>query len=93
MTDNGWCREVGYDGVLHGDPGDPRVAWGDKETPVNRVVLRTELVWPPGYTARFTPQIEIVDASRHVRFVAGDMIEGGCVSGLENSGSLYVIDE
>ena len=88
---DGWCREIGYDGVLRGNPADPRIAWGEKETPVNHLVMRKELVWPPGYTARFTPQLEILDASHQVRFVAGDVIEGGCTSG--NGQELYVIEE
>lgn len=90
-TTDGWCKEVGYDGVLRGDPADPRVAWGEKETPVTHVVMRKELVWPPGYTARFTPQLEVLDASQHVRLVAGDVIEGGCTSG--NGQELYVIEK
>jgi len=49
-------------------------------------------VWPAGYTARFTPQIEVLDASRRVRYVAGDVIEGGCVTGPGISGPLYVIE-
>ena len=88
---DGWCRGVGYAGVLRGDPGDPRVAWGEHETPVHHVVLRKELVWPPGYTARFTPELEILDASHQIRFVAGDLIEGGCVAG--SGHELYVIEE
>lgn len=92
-SDDGWCREIGYNGTLHGDPDDPRVAWGETETHVNSVVHRRELVWPPGYTARFTPQVEILDASRHVRYVAGDLIAGGCVTGPGISGPLYVIED
>ena len=88
---NGWCREIGYDGVLRGDPDDPRVAWGEHQTRVNHVVLRKELVWPPGYTARFTPELEILDASHQIRFVAGDLIEGGCLGG--SGHELYVIEE
>ena len=91
-SDDGWCAEVGYAGFLRGDSGDPRVAWGETETRVNQLVLRRELVWPPGYTARFVPQLEILDASRHVRFVAGDVIRGGCATGQGFSGPLYVIE-
>jgi hypothetical protein len=90
--DGGLCRGVGYEGVLRGDRDDPRVAWGEKETRVNRLVLRRELVWPAGYTARFTPQIEVLDASRRIRYVAGDVIEGGCATGPGISGPLYVIE-
>lgn len=88
-----WCRGVGYDGVLRGDPADPRIAWGEQETMTNSLIFRKDLVWPPGYTARFTPQLEILDASRNVRYVAGDLIEGGCVTGPGISGPLYVTEE
>lgn len=88
-----FCAGVGYNGVLHGDPDDPRLAWGETETRTNRLILRQELVWPSGYTARFTPQLEILDSSRQVRYVAGDRIEGGCVTGPGSRGPLYVIGE
>jgi hypothetical protein len=92
-SEGGLCRGVGYGGVLRGDPVDPRLAWGETEARTNQLILRKELVWPPGYTARFTPQIEILDSSRQVRYVAGDRIEGGCVTGLDAGGPLYVIGE
>ena len=60
-------------------------------TRVNHRVLRKELVWPPGYTARFSPELEILDASHRVRLVAGDMIDGGCVSGTGHD--LFVIEK
>jgi hypothetical protein len=91
-TDVVWCREIGYEGVLRGDANDPRLAWGEKERRTGSVARR-ELVWPPGYTARFTPDVEILDASRRVRYVARDVIEGGCVTGPSFSGPLYVIEQ
>jgi len=92
-TADGLCREIGYDGVLRGDPADPRVVWGEKQTRVNHLVLRKELVWPPGYTARFAPKLEILDATRQVRYVAGNTIPGGCTTGADAQGPMYVIDE
>ncbi|HEU4573328.1 MAG TPA: hypothetical protein VFR93_11630, partial [Candidatus Limnocylindrales bacterium] len=45
------CAGVGFDAVLHGSPGDPVRTW---------IVYadggRTdEVIWPAGYSARFTP--------------------------------------
>jgi hypothetical protein len=39
------------------------------------------LVFPRGFTARFTPRLEIFDASGKVRFRDGDAITEGCVWG------------
>ena len=72
---NGGCRGVGLDATLVGDPADPRVAWlvGNGG--------RQEIVWPPGYSARFTPALEILDASNQIVLRGGDKITGGCTSG------------
>ncbi len=49
------CEMALLEGVLHGDPGDSRVAWLAPPTGVRR-----ELQWPWGFTARFTPKLELV---------------------------------
>jgi len=49
------CLWVGLDATLRGDPDDPDVAW--LAYPGGRV----EVVWPPGYRARFAPRLEILD--------------------------------
>lgn len=87
-SDNGACREIGLMGAtLAGSPADPRVAWlefGDEG--------RREILWPPGFTAQFTPELEILDASRTVVFRAGDAISGGCTAGpADDPGQLLVI--
>ena len=52
---------------------DPRVTWL-----VTRGGDRLEVVWPPGYTARFTGGLEVVDSTGIVVFREGDAISGGC---------------
>jgi hypothetical protein len=72
------CAGVGLDAVLHGSPNDPYVAWLE-----NRVVAgRDEIVWPAGYRARFSPNLDILDESGIVVLREGDAISGSCVTGL-----------
>ena len=68
------CAGIGLmNTTLAGDPSDPRLAWlvqpGGK---------RLDVVWPPGFTARFVPTLEILDAAGDVVFRAGDPVDGGC---------------
>ena len=68
------CPDVGlFDTILTGSATDPRVAWlhnpgGDR--PVE---------FPAGFSARFTPDLEVLDAGGRVAFVDGQRIDGGCV--------------
>jgi hypothetical protein len=72
------CAGVGVDAVLHGSPNDPYVAWLE-----NRVVAgRVEVLWPAGYRARFSPNLEILNESGIVVLREGDAISGTCVTGL-----------
>jgi hypothetical protein len=82
------CRGVGLEAVLMGDPFDPRVTWlnraGGGETP---------LVWPPGWLARFSPSMEVVDSNGVVRLRQGQSITGACLKGpAEAPGSLMMIE-
>ncbi len=70
------CAGVGNDGTLVGSPTDPRVAWL-AEPQGGRV----EIVWPQGFTARFDPDLAVLDASGKVVYRAGDRPGGGCVIG------------
>jgi len=71
------CAGIGVtDGTLHGNPQDPRVAWLDLGSNGTR-----DLVFPLGFTARFEPRLEILDAGGGVRFRDGDTITEGCVWG------------
>jgi hypothetical protein len=84
-SDNGGCRDVGLDATLTGDPSDPRLAWLVAEQG-----QRIEIVWPPGYTARFAPRVEVLDAKGLVVFRDGDSVRGGCVTGPDAQGPLLI---
>ena len=69
------CNGVMLSGAtLHGDPADPRVAWLD----VAGVGAR-ELVFPMGFVARFTPHLEILDATGSPVFQDGEDVASACV--------------
>jgi hypothetical protein len=69
------CAGVGLDAVVNGDPTDPRVAWLVNRHPG---AGRIEVAWPPGFRARFVPELEIVDGSGQVRMRQGDHVDGTC---------------
>jgi hypothetical protein len=82
----GGCRDVALpDATLTGDQGDPRVAW------LIQNAQRRDVVFPNGYTARFTPQLEILDASGRVVARAGDAVTGGCVTRSDAQGPLLIL--
>ena len=58
---------------LRGSPDDPRLVWM-----VDAGGTRTELAWPVGYSARFTPQLELLDNSGRVVGRQGTLVVGGC---------------
>ena len=74
------CAGVGTVATLAGSPTDPRLAWM-----VDPTGGRHEIVWPYGFTARFDPDLAVLDTSGRVVFRAGDPIDGGCVIGGEGS--------
>ena len=81
------CAGIGLvDAVLNGDPADPRVAWLDLGGHGRR-----EIVFPPGYTARFAPSLEVLDDAGHVVARAEDRIAGGCVTGSGIADPLLVL--
>jgi len=74
------CAGIGFIGAtLQADPNDPRVAW---------IAIKDHgtkgVIFPMGFTARFTPKLEVFDASGQVRFRAGDAIDGGCPWGQDD---------
>ena len=77
----GFCRGIGLDATLTGDPGDPRVAWL-----IGRGGDRIDVVWPAGFRARFSPLIEILDPSGTVVLRDGDPVTGGCTTGPDAAG-------
>ena len=82
------CRGVGLDATIRGDPADPRIVW--LVTDRGREI---DVVWPPGWAARFTPSLEVLDPAGNVRYHEGDAVTGGCVVGPANDpGSLIELD-
>jgi hypothetical protein len=80
------CRGVGLSNVtLAGDPKDSRVAW------VVQNGKRRDVVFPNGYSARFSPDLEILDESGHVVARGCDAIGGGCVTGSDAQGPLLIL--
>lgn len=54
--------------------------------------FRKDLVWPPGYLARFNPQLEVLNEKAKVVFRQGDVVQGGCVKGpADNPGAVILI--
>ena len=68
------CAGVGTEAILAGDRTDPRVAW------LVSSGTRVDVVFPPGFTARFSPALEVLNASGAVVARAGDRIDGYCVT-------------
>jgi hypothetical protein len=83
---NGACRGVGLDGHVTGDPFDPRLAWVIHDDGGGRI----DVIWPPGYTARFTPRLEVLDEQGAVAYRDGDPVSGGCTTGPDAQGPLLI---
>jgi hypothetical protein len=80
------CGGVGLDRYfLHGDPTDGRVAWlvSTAGTPAKNIV------WPFGYTARFNPMLEILDATGVMVIREGAPVTGVC--DVNPDGSVYLV--
>lgn len=65
---------VGRKAVLHGSAFDPRVTWATDRAGG----FRLELLWPVGYQARFSPNLELLDEQGAVVAREGDLIIGSC---------------
>jgi hypothetical protein len=70
----GGCRGTGTDVIIHGSITDPRVTWVTTLDGRQRV----EIVWPVGYSARFVPGLEVLDARGTVVAWEGDHLGGWC---------------
>lgn len=81
----GACRGVGLEATLTGDASDPRVAWL-----IGSDGRRRDIIWPPGYAARFTPRLEVLDEKGIVVFQDGSPVSGGCVTGPDAQGPLLI---
>jgi hypothetical protein len=63
--------------MLRGDESDPHLAWIEQFPSGGG---RREVVWPAGFSARFDPQLEIVDQNGRGVIQEGDFVEGSCGS-------------
>jgi hypothetical protein len=77
---------VGRDATIHGSAADPRLAWAIDNGSGERV----ELVWPLGYTARFSPALTILDRDGLVVAHEGDLIIGSCLNNDDEPGAIQV---
>jgi hypothetical protein len=81
------CRGIGLaDATLTGDPADPRIAWLDLAGHGRR-----DVVFPPAFTARFVPSLEVLDEAGRVVARAGDRIADGCLTGSGVSDPLLIL--
>jgi hypothetical protein len=83
---DGACRGIGLDATLAGDPSDPRIAWLTASGG-----QRIDITWPPGYTARFAPDLVVLDASGTIVFREGSTVSGGCTTGPDAKGPLLIV--
>lgn len=67
------CGGTGWVGghLLTGSASDPRLVW-------MMAGGRQELEWPVGYSARFTPELELLDEDGIVVGHEGTELDGGC---------------
>jgi len=66
------CDWIGFAMVLRGSPQQARPVWLESLDGARR--MGTE--WPAGYTARFTPGLEVVDGATVLH--EGDLVDGAC---------------
>ena len=77
------CAGVRLDAIVNGDRADPKVAWLiDRNGELGE---RLEVAWPPGYRARFAPELEVLDGTGRVRLREGDQINGTCGTGVDGA--------
>jgi len=74
--------------ILRGDPNDAHVTW---ETDLDGS-RRQDVVWPPGYRARFAPALEVYDPTGRLIARDGDRVPGGgCAVGPREDRSKVVL--
>jgi hypothetical protein len=77
---------VGLDATLHGAVTDPRVTWAvDRSSGI-----RLDLLWPFGYGARFSPDLEVLDEHGTVVGHEGDLIIGTCMTNPADGGAFRI---
>jgi hypothetical protein len=68
---------VGLDAILHGDAEEDPAVWLEDRLTGERI----DLTWPPGTTAVFSPDVEVVLRDGSVFHREGDRIDGACGEG------------
>lgn len=71
------CRGIGLSASVEGRPNDPRGVWLRTQSGARRI----DVLWPPGYAARFADRLEILDNTGQIVLRGGDVISGGCATG------------
>ena len=84
----GACRSVGLEARLAGSPVDPRVVWLEPGG-----LADARLVWPLGFSARFSPRLEILDRDGKLVMSEGDPVSGACLKGPANDPGRVLIIE
>ena len=69
------CAGGGFVGDfrIRGALTDPRLTWMERPDGT-----RQDVAWPVGYSARFTPQLELLDDEGAVIARESDHVDGGC---------------
>ncbi len=76
---SGVCGGLGINANLRGDPLDPELTWLEPRPGfTSDEPARHHVVWPAGFTARFSPGLEIVDEAGQVVMREGDPVTGIC---------------
>jgi hypothetical protein len=70
------CAGGGFpDSIIHGDPADAEIVWLETADPMTgEIGVTLRVRWPHGFTARFTPQLELVDGDGQVVAREGDRL-------------------
>jgi hypothetical protein len=86
------CGGVGLDAVVRGSPNDPHVAWLESRISIPGIPpgTREDVIWPEGYRARFSPNLEILDGWGIVVLRDGERVSGSC-GGVADNGDLYMV--
>lgn len=66
------CAGFGIVATLHGDPTYPGITWLEADG------SRLDVYWPPGYRARFTPDLIVIDDHGTVVLREGSSVSEGC---------------
>ncbi len=69
------CAGVGTEAVLDGSPDDRHITWI-----VSPLGGKKPVLWPPGWTAQFNPDLQVFDPQGRKRYEAGYYVSGYCMA-------------